>query len=142
MNKYTNEQGRSMIEMLGVLAIVGVLSVAGIQGYSKAMAKYKANQIVDQMTFIQHNLQEIYLKQRSYDGLESLDDAVALGVFPEEMTRTYTTTGEVRHAGSGTVTIAFNDTNASVSFNDLTKEAALALAITDFHANTYALASE
>ena len=31
--------GRSMIEMLGVLAIVGVLSVGGIAGYSKAMEK-------------------------------------------------------------------------------------------------------
>ena len=35
------ESGRSMIEMLGVLAIVGVLSVGGISGYSKAMSKYK-----------------------------------------------------------------------------------------------------
>ena len=33
-----NEQtGRSMVEMLGVLAIIGVLSVGGIAGYSKAM---------------------------------------------------------------------------------------------------------
>ena len=31
--------GRSMIEMLGVLAIIGVLSVGGIAGYSKAMQK-------------------------------------------------------------------------------------------------------
>ena len=38
-----NEQGRSMIEMLGVLAIVGVLSVGGIAGYSKAMNKFKTN---------------------------------------------------------------------------------------------------
>ena len=37
------EKGRSMIEMLGVLAIVGVLSVGGIAGYSKAMGKYKTN---------------------------------------------------------------------------------------------------
>ena len=29
-----NESGRSMIEMLGVLAIIGVLSVGGIAGYS------------------------------------------------------------------------------------------------------------
>ncbi|MBQ8671083.1 MAG: prepilin-type N-terminal cleavage/methylation domain-containing protein [Alphaproteobacteria bacterium] len=34
-----NESGRSMIEMLGVLAIIGVLSVGGIAGYSKAMQK-------------------------------------------------------------------------------------------------------
>lgn len=36
-----NELGRSMIEMLGVLAIVGVLSIGAISGFSKAMAKYK-----------------------------------------------------------------------------------------------------
>ena len=29
-----NESGRCMIEMLGVLAIIGVLSVGGIAGYS------------------------------------------------------------------------------------------------------------
>ena len=39
------ERGRSMVEMLGVLAIIGVLSVAGITGYSYAMAKHKANEV-------------------------------------------------------------------------------------------------
>ncbi len=37
------QNGRSMIEMLGVLAIIGVLSVGGIAGYSKAMMKFKIN---------------------------------------------------------------------------------------------------
>jgi hypothetical protein len=32
--------------MLGVLAIIGVLSVGGIYGYTVAMNKYKANEIV------------------------------------------------------------------------------------------------
>ena len=32
-----------MVEMLGVLAIVGVLSIGAIAGYSKAMMKYKLN---------------------------------------------------------------------------------------------------
>ena len=41
-----NENGRSMIEMLGVLAIIGVLSVGGIYGYTTAMRKYRANEIV------------------------------------------------------------------------------------------------
>ena len=35
--------GRSMGEMLGVLAIIGILSVGAIAGYSKAMMKYKLN---------------------------------------------------------------------------------------------------
>ncbi|MBQ3695758.1 MAG: hypothetical protein II938_02150 [Alphaproteobacteria bacterium] len=42
-----NESGRSMVEMLGVLAIIGVLSVGGIAGYTMAMNKHKANNLVD-----------------------------------------------------------------------------------------------
>ena len=38
---HSQEKGRSMVEMLGVLAIIGVLSVGGIAGYSKAMNKFK-----------------------------------------------------------------------------------------------------
>ena len=44
--KFENDRvcaGRSMVEMLGVLAIIGVLSVGAIAGYSKAMFKYKLN---------------------------------------------------------------------------------------------------
>lgn len=43
MYKNINESGRSMIEMLGVLAIIGVLSVGGIAGYSKAMMMWRSN---------------------------------------------------------------------------------------------------
>ncbi|MDY4884916.1 MAG: hypothetical protein SO141_01525 [Alphaproteobacteria bacterium] len=39
--------GRSMVEMLGVLAIIGVLSVGAIAGYSKAMMKYKLNLVTN-----------------------------------------------------------------------------------------------
>ena len=45
--------GRSMVEMLGVLAIIGVLSVGAIAGYNKAMTKYKLNkQAVTSILFI------------------------------------------------------------------------------------------
>ena len=43
--KKLNETGRSMVEMLGVLAIIGVLSIAGIYGYTLAMRQYRANEI-------------------------------------------------------------------------------------------------
>ena len=48
----TNQIGRSMVEMLGVLAIIGVLSVGAIAGYSKAMNKYKMNKQVTQVSQI------------------------------------------------------------------------------------------
>ena len=50
--------GRSMIEMLGVLAIVGVLSVGGIAGYSKAMEKWKINKIIEEYSMLMAGLLE------------------------------------------------------------------------------------
>ena len=45
-----NESGRSMVEMLGVLAIIGVLSIGGIAGYTLAMNRYRANEAVNVMS--------------------------------------------------------------------------------------------
>ena len=50
--------GRSMIEMLGVLAIIGVLSVGGIAGYSKAMEKWKINKSISEYNLIIFSLLE------------------------------------------------------------------------------------
>ena len=46
------QSGRSMVEMLGVLAIIGVLSVGAIAGYSKAMMKYKLNKQTEQLNTV------------------------------------------------------------------------------------------
>ena len=62
--------GRSMIEMLGVLAIIGVLTVGGIAGYSKAMEKYKMNKIISEYSFMISGL------------LEHLNNAVPFNAFP------------------------------------------------------------
>ena len=50
-----NESGRSMVEMLGVLAIIGVLSVGGIAGYRMAMNKYKANELINRWNIYKIN---------------------------------------------------------------------------------------
>ena len=66
----TNTQdGRSMIEMLGVLAIIGVLSVGGIAGYSKAMMKFRINKTIDQVSQIVANTRTLYARQRNYKSL-------------------------------------------------------------------------
>jgi len=41
------QTGRSMIEMLGVLAIIGVLSIGGLLGYRRAVNNHQANTILD-----------------------------------------------------------------------------------------------
>jgi type II secretory pathway pseudopilin PulG len=51
--------GRSMVEMLGVLAIIGVLSVGAIAGYSKTMMKYKLNQHALAVNMLINNVLQI-----------------------------------------------------------------------------------
>ena len=48
--KKINEYGRSVVEMLGVLAIIGVLPTGGLVGYNKAMHKYKVQKSISYIT--------------------------------------------------------------------------------------------
>ncbi|MBQ8671588.1 MAG: hypothetical protein IJ525_03600 [Alphaproteobacteria bacterium] len=83
-----NENGRSMIEMLGVLAIIGVLSVGGIAGYSKAMMKYRINKTIEQITLIAGNVRTFFAPQRNYDGLDNSNNKWIIQkakLVPEEM---------------------------------------------------------
>ncbi len=41
------QSGRSMVEMLGVLAIIGVLSVGGVVGYAVSVQRIRINNILD-----------------------------------------------------------------------------------------------
>lgn len=50
MSKRRGEFGRSMAEILGVLAIVGVLSIGGIIGLRMAFDKNETNEIVHELT--------------------------------------------------------------------------------------------
>ena len=68
-----NQNGRSMIEMLGVLAIIGVLSVGGIAGYSQAMMKYRINKTIEQITLIAGNVRTFFAQQRNYADIKNYD---------------------------------------------------------------------
>ena len=65
------EYGRSMVEILGVLAVIGVLSVGGIMGYRYAMEKYRSNDIVYEVnlraTDVWHRYQEMPLPYPNED---------------------------------------------------------------------------
>ena len=74
------EQGRSMVEMLGVLAIIAVLSLGALAGFNKAMAKHKLNKLAEEINYmlqtaITHNDD---LKTASFDMINELK---ALGAF-------------------------------------------------------------
>ena len=78
--------GRSMVEMLGVLAIIGVLSVGAISGYSKAMMKYKLNKQREQISQIMMSLIEYRSIFTSVGHQESIVPIlIKLNALPQEM---------------------------------------------------------
>ena len=79
------ENGRSMVEMLGVLAIIGVLSVGAIAGYSKAMLKYKLNKQAEQMNTV---INAVARYAHSFNDIEEENIThyfIKLGEIPTEM---------------------------------------------------------
>ncbi len=138
-----NEQGRSMIEMLGVLAIVGVLSVGGIAGYSKAMNKFKANKAIDQVNMMTTNIRTLFSSQRTYEGLDN-GTAIKAGLIPGEMYAVasdgvYASSYTITHALGGTVEInPAEQTNTTdnmafvISLDELPKTACVSMATTDW----------
>ncbi|MDO4161938.1 MAG: type 4 pilus major pilin [Pseudomonadota bacterium] len=134
-----NESGRSMIEMLGVLAIIGVLSVGGIAGYSKAMNKFKTNKIADNVSMIVANVKTLYAQQNTYTGLTN-GTAVSMGVIPDELGTAYSDdTATLTNAFNGPVFINVSDSTASgdkkafiIEFNNLSREACIALSTNDW----------
>ncbi len=63
----TSDSGRSMVEMLGTLAVVGVLSITGIMGYTYAMKKYHANQIANELNGLNNQLAMIMTQPHDFD---------------------------------------------------------------------------
>ena len=137
--KHINENGRSMVEMLGVLAIIGVLSVGGIAGYSKAMNKYKINKTTDQVSMLVANIRTLFSSQGNYDGLDN-GAAVKFGVVPEDMYEAGSSGGLSMHnAFNGAVTIEASPARAGqadeafiIEYAGLTSEACVTVATGDW----------
>ena len=124
-----------MVEMLGVLAIIGVLSVGGISGYSKAMAKYKLTKAQDQMAMILINIRTAFAAAPSYAGLDG-KNAIAMNIIPSDMLPQGATTASngIKNAFGGAVTIATasSDTQFKITYDGLGTEACTSLASSDW----------
>ena len=152
MKNTKNENGRSMIEMLGVLAIIGVLSVGGIAGYSKAMQRYRINKCIDQITYMAGAIRTFFAPQKNYMGLS--DSNVSLlkkaKLVPDDMwgeyvyynrgVDNYSTTGNGLTSPFGTqVSLYPEHKNSivdyrafSITYKDLSPEVCIELATQDW----------
>ena len=101
-----HETGRSMIEMLGVIAIIGILTVGGIAGYSKAMEKWRINKTANQISYIVARLRNLYQSQYDFHGLDSSTSTTQRMIdktqaFPQEMGKA----GDYSNPFAGKVTV-------------------------------------
>ena len=141
-----NESGRSMIEMLGVLAIIGVLSVGGIAGYSKAMSKYRVNKTVDQISHIAANTRILFSAQKDYADLASGTQADIIAktkLFPDELGYDKTSkkganafAGDVTIEPSGRFNASADNKAFVIKYTNIPQEACIDLLTIDWGTGT------
>lgn len=135
MNKsYRNQSGRSMIEMLGVLAIIGVLSAGGIAGYTMAMATYKANKTLDLVKDISTSIKTFYVDE--FAGI-TLPGLVELGKISSEYLKpgtvgTATPVGWTPFGTTYTLSVAADALSYSIALQQIPKNACIKLARTNW----------
>lgn len=137
-NFYKNEEsGRSMVEMLGVLAIIGVLSIGGISGYSKAMSKYRVNKTLDQISMLVMNVRSMYSANVDYTGLDA-KIAIQMGIIPSDMldpSKTKSKASKVYNTYQGVVElapVADHPNQFTVLYTGLPRDACVTIATADW----------
>lgn len=126
------QSGRSIIEMLGVLAIIGVLTVGGIAGFSSAMSKYKITRITDEVQRMVTNIRSVYAGKRSYAGLDN-KIAYTLGILNSEQCAD-ADCADATNAFSGSILLGLpNEAHYfSITYNGLTRDACTRLAMNNW----------
>lgn len=80
-----NQSGRTMLEMLCVLAIMAVLTIGSVRGYNYMVERYKANKISETIAYIITQIRTGYSTQGNYSGINN-EIAISIGAIPEHIT--------------------------------------------------------
>ena len=142
-----SQSGRSMIEMLGVLAIIGVLSVGGIAGYSKAIMKYRINKTIEQITLVAGNVRTFFANQPDGTGNNGRYKDLNISVMkkakliPDEMWNENKTAMENAFGGSFGVYAPSNfKSQYAIAISGIPQEACIELVTKDWeNAHPYAI---
>ena len=97
-----------MVEMLGVLAIIGVLSVGAIAGYSKAMFKYKLNKQTEQYNQLINAITSLKAESKLEQNTNLLYVLIKLNLVPKEMIKSH---NYIRDTFGNIIMIYYNNNN-------------------------------
>ena len=134
----SNNRGATMIEMIGVLVIIGALSAGGIAGYTKALHQNKVNKSIEQIGVISGHLSTIGANGGFYTGMSN-KSAIKLKAVLPEMTISGSSSslknpfgGDVVISSAKLLSDGGDDQAYSIKYSGLDKQACLALATNDW----------
>jgi len=137
-----NQNGRSMVEMLGVLAIIAVISAGSLAGYSKAMRRYRLNEMISQTAQMVVNIRAFYGNQDSYESFTD-ETAVQYNIVTQRMRGAGNTLenpykGRLNFSIGSAVRGGPDNTAFIITYRDLPVEACVTMARTDWgHGEKY-----
>lgn len=110
MNRSSKYTGRSMVEMIGVLAIVGFLTIGGIWGYIRASQVMRTNNVKDEISTLVANIRAMHITSADYKNL-TVPVLIGAGFVPERMISEDKT--EIINSLRGSVLVGSAATNLS-----------------------------
>ena len=130
------DTGRSMIEMMGVLVIIGALSAGGIAGYTKALHQNKVKKAIEQINVISGHLSAIGANGGNYNRLTNTTAIKMKAVLPEMVTGAETLTnpfgGIVEIKESKLLSGSQEGQAYTIKYTGLDNQACLSLATNDW----------
>ena len=138
--------GRSMIEMLGVLTIIGALSIGGMAGYTSAMHQNRVKQSVEQISVVSGHLSTLGAGSSGegtgpYNGLNNKVAVKFKAILSEMKASDDTSNFDLKNPFGGSVTISSSNLLSSgggsgqaytIEYAGLDKKACAALATHDW----------
>lgn len=124
------EYGRSMLEMMGVLTVIAMISVGGMVGYSKMMSQYRINKAIEQIEAMATQISAAGIEANSYAGLTT-EKAFKLGLIPSGIARKKSSDDyEFINPFGGNVEInpADNNLKYTITYTELPDDACMVLA--------------
>lgn len=77
-----SQKGRSMIEMIAVLAIIGIITVGAIAGINQGFVKYRTSKTYTEIRAINQGVAGMYAYLRTYPNHLDWAEACESNVFP------------------------------------------------------------
>ena len=108
------QKGRSMVEMLAVIMIIGVLTVGALAGFTQAMQKFNVGKMHNDIQSISSEVVNLYAWQRGYPNSGEASFLATLcqeDIFPDGCDEN----GVAINPFGGTYTVTTNTTNQTLT---------------------------